>query len=319
MALDGMGMAAGRAPRAMRILHSDRFTLPLPARHRFPMRKYALLRERLEAGERSRIRLEEAPVCTRAELHLAHDADYVTRVLDGAMSAAELRRLGLPWSEALAERSLRAVGATLAAVRHALVDGIAVSLAGGTHHADRSAGAGFCVFNDAAIAALAMRRADTPRRVAIVDCDVHQGDGTARILAGVDGVHTFSIHSARNYPHSKASSDCDIALPDQADDDLYLRCLACGLDYVLAVAAPDLIIYNAGADPYVGDSLGRLALSKRALAERDRRVMLAAERQGIALAVVMGGGYPQQVDDAVDIHYATVLEALASFERRHPR
>ncbi len=301
----------------MRVLHSDRFTLPLPAGHRFPMRKYALLRARLDADLALRIRLEEAPACSRDRLHLAHDPGYVARVLDGSMSKAELRRLGLPWSAALAERSLRAVGATLAAVDYALADGISVSLAGGTHHAERAAGAGFCVFNDAAVAALLCRQLDPARRIAIVDCDVHQGDGTARILAGTDRIFTFSLHSARNYPHLKASSDCDIGVPDRADDSMYLRCLDLGLTYVFAVARPDLIIYNAGADPYEGDSLGRLALTKDGLVSRDRLVLCAAEQRGVAVAVVMGGGYPATIEDAVDIHYATVAEALASFERRH--
>lgn len=298
------------APR-LRVYHSDRFVIPLPRGHRFPMQKYARLRERVAATLAARVELVEAPAASRAALTLAHTPDWVERVFAGALERDEERRIGFPWSPALVERSRRSVGATLAAATAALEDGVAASLAGGTHHASATGGAGFCVFNDVAVAALELARA-RGLRVLVVDCDVHQGDGTARLLAG-DGPHfAFSVHSARNYPHQKAVGDLDVALPDGTGDTAYLAALELGLDLALERARPDAMIYLAGADAWAGDRLGRLALSKAGLARRDAAVLERAADAALPVAVVMGGGYPEQVEDAVDIHAATIAAAAAS-------
>jgi acetoin utilization deacetylase AcuC-like enzyme len=299
----------------VRIYHSDRFVVPLPADHRFPIRKYALLRERLERANDDRFRFEEAPRASYAALTAAHDARYVDRVFSGSLSSTEIRKLGFAWSQALVERSRRSVGATIAALDAAIQEGVAVSLAGGTHHAHRNFGGGFCVFNDVACAALVASGAGAAARVLIVDCDVHQGDGTARILAAHDHLYTFSIHSARNYPHHKAASDCDFAVPDGTGDAAYLGYLEVALDHVFHRCEPDAVIYLAGADPYIGDRLGRLDLSKLGLARRDELVFEFAARFGAPIAVVMGGGYAHEIEDAVDIHCATVQAAADSWSR----
>ena len=300
----------------MRIFHTDRFVLPLPPGHRFPMEKYRLLRERVEtsglAGEDG---LVEPPAASDAQILRAHDRGYLERVLSGRLSAAEQRRIGLPWSEAMVERSRRSSGATVEACRSALAEGVAVSLAGGTHHAFRDRGEGFCVFNDSAIAALAMQAEGLARRVLVCDCDVHQGNGTAAILADDPSVFTFSIHGANNFPFRKEVGDLDIELPDGTGDADYLAALASGLHRALSAAQPDLVVYLAGADPHEGDRLGRLALSKRGLAQRDRFVLDTCADAGAAVAVVMAGGYPRVMDDVVDIHLETVRIAAALHDR----
>jgi acetoin utilization deacetylase AcuC-like enzyme len=207
------------------------------------------------------------------EILRAHDAGYLQRVIRGSLAPAEVRRIGFPWSEAMVERSRRSAGATLAACRAALADGCAANLAGGTHHAFRDRGEGFCVFNDAAIAALAMRAEGRVARIAIIDCDVHQGNGTAAILARQPECFTFSLHGARNFPFEKETSDLDVELPDDTGDTGYLDALDAALPTVFARAAPQLVIYLAGADPFAGDRLGRLKLSKAGLAARDELVL----------------------------------------------
>ncbi|MEQ8662590.1 MAG: histone deacetylase, partial [Gammaproteobacteria bacterium] len=293
----------------MRIFHSDRYTLPLPPGHRFPMRKYQALHARVRRQADPDWQLHEAPPASRAALTRVHTAAYVAQVLEHGIGAAAERRLGLPWSPALAARSLHSVGGTLAACAAAHTDGIAVNLAGGTHHAGATAGAGFCVFNDVAVAALDALHSGAARHVLVVDCDVHQGDGTAALLATHPAAYTFSIHAARNYPHRKARSRLDIALPDRCGDADYLDLLAAGLEHALAVARPGLAIYLAGADPWAGDRLGRLALSKPGIAARDELVLRALEAAGCRVAVVMGGGYADAVTDIVDIHMGTVRAA----------
>ncbi len=300
----------------MRVFYSDHFTIALPAGHRFPMSKYRRVREALEARVDPRLRFGQAPAAARATLALAHSPAYVDRVFAGTLSPAEQRALGFPWSEALVERSRRSVGATLAALAAAREEGVAASLAGGTHHAGRARGAGFCVFNDVAVAALETRRSDRHARVLLVDCDVHQGDGSAEILAAADGIYALSVHAARNYPHRKPASHLDVALPDGTADAPYQEALASALAHALRVARPSLVIYLAGADVFAGDRLGRLALSKAGIAARDRLVLESAEAAGAALVMVMGGGYAPVIDDIVDIHAASVLLAADSWQRR---
>ena len=302
----------------MRIFYSDVFVLPLPEGHRFPMRKYSLLRERVAAtGLVPWSDLLVPPAASRDDLERVHEPEYVRRVFEGELTDREQRRIGFPWSPALVERSRQSVGATIAACRATLRDGVSVNLSGGTHHAYADHGQGFCVFNDAAVAARAMQAEGLARRLVIIDCDVHQGNGTAAIFADDPSVFTFSIHGANNFPFRKETSDLDVALPDDTGDDDYLAALQESLDR-LALPAFDLAIYLAGADPFVGDTLGRLALSKEGLAARDSMVLTVCQAAGLPVAVVMAGGYAKQVDDIVDIHFATVRLACETQASNQP-
>ncbi|WP_374475784.1 histone deacetylase [Zoogloea sp.] len=301
----------------MKLFYADHFVLPLPEGHRFPMEKYARLRERLMGSGLFAAEDFHVPeAASDSELLRAHDAGYVQRVVRGTLDNNDVRRIGFPWSEAMVERSLRSAGATLAACRAALEDGCAANLAGGTHHAFRDRGEGFCVFNDAAIAALAMRAEGRVERVAIIDCDVHQGNGTAAILANRPECFTFSIHGARNYPFDKESSDLDVELPDGTTDDTYLTALQAALGTVFARGKPDLVIYLAGADPYEDDRLGRLKLTKAGLAERDQLVFDKVRQRGLPIAIAMAGGYARKIDDTVEIHANTVCTAARHFRAR---
>lgn len=303
----------------MKLFYADHFVLPLPAGHRFPMEKYARLRARLlEAGRFDADDFRVPDAASDTEILRAHDASYLQRVVRGTLDADAQRRIGFPWSEAMVERSRRSAGATLAACRTALAEGCAANLAGGTHHAFRDRGEGFCVFNDAAIAALAMRAEGRVERVAIIDCDVHQGNGTAAILANRPDCFTFSIHGARNYPFEKETSDLDVELPDGTGDDTYLTALQAALGTVFARGKPDLVIYLAGADPFEDDRLGRLKLTKAGLAERDALVFEAIRKRGLPVAVAMAGGYARQIDDTVAIHAATIETARRIFARARP-
>ncbi len=294
----------------MKIYYTDHYVLPLPAGHRFPMRKYAALRERVETVAASR--RVEPPAATIEDLVRVHDAAYIDAVMAGTLAPAAVRRIGFPWSQAMVERSRRSTGATIAACRSALRDGCGVNLAGGTHHAHAGFGEGFCVFNDAAVATRALQ-ADGIGNVAIIDLDVHQGDGTASIFAGDPSVFTFSMHGRGNFPFRKARSDLDIELMDGTGDAAYLATLDVALPRVLAAAQPALAIYLAGADPYAGDRLGRLSLSKAGLQQRDARVLGQLRDRRIPVAVVMAGGYADDISDVVDIHFATVCTALELF------
>ena len=291
----------------MKIFYHDHFAFPLPEGHRFPMPKYALLRQRVAAAD---IIPEEdltpGPAATDQQLTRAHTAEYVDRVQHGQLTEREIRQIGFPWSPGLVERSRRSVGSTIAACRAALEEGFAVNLAGGTHHAGPDYGQGFCVFNDSAVAARAMLAEGLAQRVVILDCDVHQGNGTAEIFANDPTVFTFSIHGAKNFPFRKKPSDLDVALADDADDPIYLDALENGVNRAIESAAADLAIYLAGADPYAGDRLGRLAVTKRGLAERDRFVLTACATAGLPVAIAMAGGYGKNIDDTVDIHFQTV-------------
>ena len=291
----------------MKLFYTDVFVLPLPPGHRFPMEKYARLRQALLAGGQFAEADFHLPhAATDEELARAHDMAYIQAVSCGALDEKAKKAIGFPWSAAMVERSRRSAGATICACRAALEDGVSANLAGGTHHAFADHGEGFCVFNDAAVAARAMQAEGRAGRILIVDCDVHQGNGTANILSGDDSIFTFSIHGARNYPFDKEESDLDIELPDGCTDEAYLLHLDHGLDTAFDLARPDLVIYLAGADPYHDDRLGRLALSFDGLHERDRRVFQRCREHGLALAIAMAGGYARQIDDTVLIHRNTI-------------
>lgn len=300
----------------MRIFYSDRFELPLPPGHRFPMAKYRLLRQAVEReGLVPPADLHVAEPATDEELSRVHDAAYVERVKSGTLAPEEVRALGFPWSPELVERSRRSVGATIAACRAARADGCGVNLAGGTHHAFAARGGGFCVFNDVAVAARAMQAEGLARRILVVDCDVHQGDGTAAIFAGDETVFTLSIHGARNYPLRKQKSDLDLPLPDGAGDRQYLDALERGLDVAFASGHFDLAVYLAGADPFEADRLGRLAVTAEGLAGRDRMVFEACRARALPVAVVMAGGYPRAVEAVVELHLRTVALAARLYAR----
>jgi acetoin utilization deacetylase AcuC-like enzyme len=296
----------------MKIFYHDQFVLPLPENHRFPMAKYSLLRQRVVAarlvppGD-----LQIPPGASDVDLLRAHTVTYVEKVKTGDLSRQEVRRMGFPWSPELVERSRRSVGSTIAAGPAALQDGVAANLAGGTHHAGPDWGQGFCVFNDAAVAARAWQAAGLVRRVAILDCDVHQGNGTAAICRGDETIFTFSIHGARNFPFHKEPGDLDVSLEDGTGDEMYLAALEPAVDRSLSCARADIAIYLAGADPHEGDRLGRLALSKAGLAARDRIVFDACRRAGLPVVVAMAGGYGRDVHDTVDIHFNTVQMAAS--------
>lgn len=296
----------------LKAYYSDTFVLPLPPGHRFPMAKYQLLHDHVRAAGTAQVL--PAGQATVDQLALAHDRDYIERVLNGALTAFEQRRIGFPWSPELARRSVTTVGATIQACRAALADGIAVNLAGGTHHAYRDHGEGYCIFNDAAVAARVMQAEGRIRRAVILDCDVHQGNGTAAILAGDPTIFTFSIHGAKNFPFDKERSDLDIELPDGTTDDRYLTLVEEGARRALAAAGADLAIYLAGADPYHRDRLGRMAVSQDGLARRDRIIFELCRAASVPVAVTMAGGYARDVAEIATIHAETVRIA-AEFVR----
>jgi acetoin utilization deacetylase AcuC-like enzyme len=297
----------------MRLFYTDHFDLPLPDSHRFPMRKYRDLRRRVAEYD---LHLGDAllvpPAATDAQLMLAHCAQYIDRVATGRLSEPEIRRIGFPWSLKMAERSRRSTGATIAASRAALTEGFAANLAGGTHHAFADCGEGYCVFNDSAVAMRVLLEEGSIRRGIIIDCDVHQGNGTAAILADDTRVFTFSIHGAKNFPSRKHPSDLDVPLPDGVDDAFYLDALQRGLDQALSHGPFDIAIYLAGADPFEGDRLGRLKVTKQGLARRDLMVLDSCQQANIPVAVAMAGGYAPRIEDIVDIHAQT----LAAFSIR---
>lgn len=273
------------------------------------MAKYRMLRDLVV--DLPDAQLLEAPRASDTELLLAHDASYLQRVISGTLSEAEQKEIGFPWSEKMVERSRRSVGATIAACQSAIEEGVAVNLAGGTHHAYRNKGSGFCVFNDAAIAArVLMKYPISPRRIGILDLDVHQGDGTAAILQHDPAICTVSIHGEKNYPFAKTNSDLDIALADGSGDTIYLEALEQALEF-LAKHDIEFLIYLAGADPFEGDRLGRLRLTKEGLALRDQQVMAFVGERGIPIAIAMAGGYANPIEDTVQIHYQTIQIASA--------
>jgi acetoin utilization deacetylase AcuC-like enzyme len=295
----------------VRCFYSDTFVLPLPEGHRFPMAKYRGLRERLlRDGIVSPDDLHEAPRASWDDLRLVHTDEYLTAIDLGTLPRDAQRRIGFPWSPQMVERARRSVGATIAAARAALQEGCGANLAGGTHHAFADRGEGYCVFNDVAIAARVLQRDGQVTRAAVVDCDVHQGNGTAAIFRGDETVFTLSLHGARNYPFVKQTSDLDVELDDGTGDEPYLARLA----HCLAVAfrrQPDVVFYLAGADPYEGDRLGRLALTIDGLARRDALVFSRCREAAVPVVVTMSGGYAPDIEAIVTIHANTLRAAQA--------
>lgn len=294
----------------MDAFYADHFVLPLPEGHRFPMSKYRLLRDGISKAPG--LKLREAPPATDTQLLLAHDPVYVQKVITGTLEAKEQREIGFPWTLEMVERSRRSVGATIAACESALRDGVAVNLAGGTHHAYRDKGSGFCVFNDAAVAARVLqRKLGSGLRVAIVDLDVHQGNGTAAIFRNDPTVFTLSLHGDKNFPFRKEPSDLDVPLADGISDEAYLDALTQALGRLQQVFRPDLVIYLAGADPHEGDRLGRLKLTYSGMLARDCAVFDFVKKLNIPVAVTMAGGYGHNIETTVAVHQQTVLQALA--------
>lgn len=303
----------------MKLFYAATSLQTLPAGHRFPMGKYEILRQRL-AAELPQLQLQLADPASDGELALVHTPAYVQAVVKGELSASAQREIGFPWSEGMVERARRSVGATVSAARLAMQQGIAANLAGGTHHAYADKGSGFCVFNDVAVAARllqteAARSGKQALQVAVIDLDVHQGNGTARIFRQDPSVFTLSMHGAKNFPFRKEESDLDIDLPDGCTDGLYLSQLQDALAQLEARCSPDVVFYLAGADPHEGDRLGRLKLSFEGLQERDRMVFEWAWRKRVPLAMAMAGGYGREIADTVQVQINTFSQALSAWER----
>ncbi|WP_374315936.1 histone deacetylase [Aquabacterium sp.] len=312
----------------MQAFYATEFVLPLPAGHRFPMAKYAMLRDAVKAHLPG-VQLYQAHAASDGELALAHTPRYIRAVMDGQLSAAEIREIGFPWSPGMGERARRSVGATIQACRTALFEGegVAANLAGGTHHAYADKGSGFCVFNDVAVATRLMQvewqrrpgaSSQAPLQVAVIDLDVHQGNGTASIFQGDTSVFTLSLHGAKNFPFRKEPSSCDIDLPDGCTDEPYLDALEQGLATLDARFEPQLVIYLAGADPHEGDRLGRLKLSADGMAQRDQRVFEWAWQRRIPVAMAMAGGYGHDIGTTVAVQLRTFEVAQAAWQRWQP-
>ena len=315
----------GTIGATMQVFSNPHLSLVLPAGHRFPMAKYSLLHGRV-AAEIPGLRLQTAELASEGELALAHTPDYISAVLHGRLSAAAQREIGFPWSASMVQRSLGSVGATIAAARAALAEGVAAQLAGGTHHAQADQGSGFCVFNDVAVAGRLMQaEAHRLQRRAlplwVLDLDVHQGNGTAAIFQDDPTVFTLSLHGERNFPVRKVASDLDVDLPDGCTDAPYLAALDLALDQAwqrMAQAGrrPGLSFYLAGSDPHEGDRLGRLKLSAAGLAERDRRVLAFLSKHRVPVAVLMAGGYGHDIHTTVALQFATVRLAQQAWAAR---
>ena len=299
----------------MKAFYTDHFVLPLPAGHRFPMEKYSRLRDL--ASSLSDLELVEAPPATDTQILYAHDPGYLIKVIEGKLSPQEQREIGFPWSEKMVERSRRSAGATVAAAKTALREGIAANLAGGTHHAYRNAGSGFCVFNDSAIAARTLQKEISQHlKIAVIDLDVHQGNGTASILQNDDSIFTLSIHGENNFPFKKEESNLDIGLADGCNDETYLQALSVSLDQLDTRFKPNCLIFLAGADPHEGDRLGRLKISKDGMRLRDEMVFEYAQGRQLPIAFSMAGGYGKEIDSTVDIHFQTIKTAL-QFQKQY--
>ena len=298
------------------LVYHPSYSFPFPGRHRFPMEKFRLLHERLrDGGVAGAANLHRPGRARPALLSLAHCPEYLDRFLGNRLGEREAKRMGLPWSEDLVRRTCIAPMGTLLTAQLALKHGIACHLAGGTHHAHYDFGSGFCILNDLAITARALRAGGLVKRVLIFDCDVHQGDGTAAILAGDPELFTCSIHCEKNFPTRKSRSDLDVGLPVGLEDDGYLAVVEETLADLLRQLQPDLVLYDAGVDVYAGDPLGRLAVSLTGLAERERLVLTLCREHGVPVATVIGGGYD---DDrpALARRHALVVEAAHQLWRQ---
>ena len=291
---------------ALHLFYSDLYTIPLPAGHKFPMHKYRALREALSGDPR--LEFEPSPLADPETVELAHDPQYVRRFLEGGMSAAEIRRIGFPWSEGLVKRTLASAGGTLAATRRAWTDGCSGALAGGTHHAFYAEGSGFCIFNDIAIGILWLRESGRIQRAAVVDLDVHQGDGTAAIFADDPDVLTLSVHGQRNFPLRKQVSKRDVGLDDNTGDAEYLRIVEQELPAVFAFD-PQVIFFQAGVDGLATDKLGRLALTHEGLRARDAMVLEACRARKIPVIITIGGGYSDPIEPTIEAHANTFRTA----------
>ncbi len=298
----------------MRASYSDRYVIKLPENHRFPIIKYARIREQLVSeGTLRTADITEPNLAERDAILLVHSADYYDRLVSGQLTASEIRRLGLPWSEALVRRSRFSVAGTIAAARAALSEGVAANLGGGTHHAFADHGEGFCVLNDIAVAIRLLRAEGLIRRAAVIDCDVHQGNGTAHIFADDPEVFTLSLHGEKNYPLVKQQSTVDVGLEDRTDDKEYLDALALALPEAIERFRPDIVFYQAGVDPYEGDRLGRLALTLDGLKERDKLVFTECGARSLPTVITLGGGYASEVADTVEAHCNTIRAAREVF------
>jgi acetoin utilization deacetylase AcuC-like enzyme len=298
----------------MHAAYSDRYVIDLPAHHTFPIQKYRLICQKLLAeATLTPDDLIEPGLAVDSDLLLVHTQDYVNRMEHGQMTERELRRLGLPWSPKLVQRSRSSVSGTITAARIALARGVAVNLGGGTHHAYADHGEGYCVFNDIAVAMRVLRRERVVQKALIVDLDVHQGNGTAAIFTDDADTFTFSIHGAKNYPLRKEISNLDLALPDKTGDKEYLITLAEYLPDVLKSFNPDIVFFQAGVDPFFDDRLGRLGLTHEGLKQRDEYVLWNCLHSGIPVAITIGGGYARNVDDTVEAHCNTIRAACQIF------
>ncbi len=298
-----------------RLFYCDHHSIPLPPGHKFPMAKYGLLREALAAD--ARFRLEPAQPVACETVMMAHDSRYVAAFAGGTVEPGVMRRIGFPWSPELVKRTLASVGGTLAAAEDALHTGFGGTLAGGTHHAFRGEGAGFCVFNDIAVAIFSLRGAGRLERAAVVDLDVHQGDGTAAIFRDDREVLTLSIHGRHNFPFRKQQSSIDIDLADGTGDGEYLSALESALPQVFDFR-PEIVFYQSGVDGLAGDRLGRLALTSGGLRERDRLVFGACRARGVPVAVTLGGGYADPITRTVEAHANTFRTAAEVFAEAAP-
>ncbi len=297
----------------MQIYYSDHYEVPLPPGHRFPMGKYAALRAQLTDRVVAADNFHPAPLASFEQLALAHDPTYIQAFFDGALDAQAMRAIGLPWSPALLARTRASAGGTLAAMQHALAHGFAANLAGGTHHAAYDRGSGYCVFNDLALAARYVLHHDPAARVLIFDADVHQGDGTATMLADEPRAFTCSVHGARNFPFRKAQSSLDIELDDGTDDAGFLAAITGAWHQAVAACQPTVVLYQAGVDALAADKLGRLSVSHAGMMARDRFVLGHAKTLGVPTIMTLGGGYADPIEHSVLAHVATYQVAVEFF------
>jgi acetoin utilization deacetylase AcuC-like enzyme len=291
----------------LRLFYCDHYDIPLPPGHKFPMQKYRLLREELQRGG-NQFEFSPAPLASEQLVRLIHDPEYVERFLMGTLEAQVVRRIGFPWSRELVLRTLSSVGGTVSAAESALEEGLSGVLAGGTHHAFRGEGAGFCVFNDLAVGIAALRQQHGIGKFAVVDLDVHQGDGTAKIFEDDPDVLTLSVHGRNNFPFRKQTSKLDVELDDGTTDEAYLDAVRQAIERVPHFE-PEFIFYQSGVDALEHDTLGRLKVSREGLAERDRLVFEMVRKLGVPCAVTLGGGYSSPIERTVEAHAGTFRAA----------